>query len=324
MKVLAALATVATGAMLALSAYFFLGSRGHGLAVAAVWGVLTLAALISGAARASLPVSTFWVAALVWSGWWLSLTPSHERLWAAEVARLPTGSLSGETLTMSNVRNFEWSSVSAAVERWETRSYDLGKLDSLDLFASYWSGEVMAHLILSFGFSDGQRLAISIETRRERDEAWSALAGFFKSYELIYVAADERDVVRLRTNVRGEDVRLYRIKSAPETRKRLLIQYVHEMNALAERARFYHTVWTNCTTQIAGIVRSVGRSIPLDWRIIASGYVPNLLYDLDLLDRSLPFDELRRAANIVPRAKAADADPRFPELIRIGIPRAAQ
>ena len=321
MKVLAALATVATGAILAVSAYFFLGSRGHGLAVAAAWSALTLVVLVTGAARLSVPVSTFWVAALVWSGWWLSLTPSHDRVWATDVARLPTGSLSGEMLTVTNVRNFEWSSSSKAVERWETRTYDLGKLDSLDLFASYWSGEAMAHLILSFGFSDGQRLAISIETRRERDEIWSAFAGFFKSYELIYIAADERDVIRLRSNVRGEDVRLYRIKSARDVRKRLLIEYVREMNSLAERARFYHTVWTNCTTQIAGIVRSVGRSIPLDWRIIASGYVPNLLYDLDLLDRSMPFPELRRAANIVPRAKAADTDPGFSDLIRIGVPK---
>ncbi|HRD78581.1 MAG TPA: DUF4105 domain-containing protein [Hyphomicrobiaceae bacterium] len=324
MKLLAVLATLVVGGLIALSAYFFLGSRGHGLAWAVGWLTLTVIVIASGAARLSWPASAFWVAALAWGVWWATLTPSNNRAWASDVANLPSGALSGEIVTLTNVRNFSWKSPTEAVETWETRSYDLAKLTELDLFASYWSGETMAHLILSFGFTDGQRLAISIETRREKSETWSAFAGFFKSYELIYIAADERDVVKLRSNVRGEEVRLYRLKSTPEMRKRLFVQYINEMNSLVDRPRFYHTIWTNCTTQIAGIARSIGRNVPLDWRIIASGYVPNLLYDLELLDKRLPFPDLRRAANIVPRAKAADADPQFSELIRAGVPSPAR
>ena len=111
-------------------------------------------------------------------------------------------------------------------QRWEQRTYDLSRLTGVDLIMSYWAGEAIAHTIVSFGFDDGARLAFSIETRKQRDEVYSSIAGFFKQYELAVVAADERDVVRVRSNIRGEDVRIYRLRMTPANARILLGEYV--------------------------------------------------------------------------------------------------
>jgi hypothetical protein len=149
--------------------------------------------------------------------WWLSLAPSNDREWQADVARLPTATIEGDRITLRNVRNFDYRSETEFVERWEERSYDLSTLRGADLFLSYWGSPWIAHTILSWDFADGEHLAVSIETRKEQHESYSAVRGFFRQYELYYVVADERDVVRLRTNYRGEEVYLYPLRVTRET-----------------------------------------------------------------------------------------------------------
>jgi Domain of unknown function (DUF4105) len=141
-------------------------------------------------------------------------------------------------LVLHNVRNFDYRSETDFTPRWETRTYDLAHLTGLDLVMSYWGSPWIAHTILSRTFADGPPLAISIETRRERAETYSALRGFFREYEIYYVAADERDLVRLRTNYRGEEVYLYRLATPPD-RGALLLDYVKSMNALRDRPAWY-------------------------------------------------------------------------------------
>ena len=147
--------------------------------------------------------------------WWSTVTPSNDRDWAPDVARTVTATIDGDRLVVKNVRNFTWRSDTDFDERWEQRTYSLSHVSNVDLIMSYWAGEAIAHPIVSFGFDDGARLAFSIETRKDSDEGYSSVAGFFKQYELAIVAADERDVVRVRSNVRGEDVRIYRLRMTP-------------------------------------------------------------------------------------------------------------
>ena len=137
-----------------------------------------------------------------------------------------------------NVRNFAWRSDTDFDQRWEQRTYNLSQVTNVDLILSYWSGEAIAHLIVSFGFADGARLAFSIETRKQRDEAYSTIAGFFRQYELTIVAADEHDVVRVRSNMRGEDVRIYRLRMPPAYAQALLREYVADANDLARHPAF--------------------------------------------------------------------------------------
>jgi Domain of unknown function (DUF4105) len=250
--------------------------------------------------------------------WYLSLQPRQNADWQPDVAELPRAELDGDRLTFHNVRNFDYRSETEFTPRWETRSYDLSKLDGLDMFFSHWSGPAIAHTIMSWSFSDGQHLAISIETRKVVGQEYSAIAGFFRQYPIYYVVADERDVVRVRTNHRGENVWLYRLKTLrPEGPRALLLDYVASINALAERPAWYNALTDNCTTSIQRHARHLNPGgNPFDWRLLANGHMPELLYEQGRLDTSLPFDELERRSHIDARAKAADQDPAFSARIR--------
>ena len=254
------------------------------------------------------------------AGWWLSIPPRNDRDWLPDVARSPRASVVGSELTIENVRDFDYRSDDDFTERWETRRWNLDALRGVDLFLSYWSGTLIAHTIMSWEFDGAPPLAISIETRKEKGESYSALRGFFRQYELYYVVADERDLVRVRTNVRGEQVFLYRIRVSPERARDLLLDYVREVNQLAEQPVWYNAATGNCTTSIRDHVQHIGAANPWDWRILANGRIDQLLYERGNIDTSLPFAELRARSDITAKAKAADADPDFSQRIRAGLP----
>jgi hypothetical protein len=178
----------------------------------------------------------------------------------------------------------------------------------------------MAHLIISFGFDGGEQLAWSIEVRRKKNGEYSPVADAFKTDTIIYLATSERDTIRLRTNVRGEDVRLYRLRTPPERARALLLQYVKEANALAAKPAFYNSITSNCTTAVAKLVRAAGDHVNLDWRLIINGYLPGYLYERGALVTTMPLSQVMALARIDDRAKAADQSPEFSRLIRIGVP----
>ncbi len=272
-------------------------------------------------------IRPFWRAAViilvpfaVVLGWWLTLAPSNDRDWQPDVARLPTATIDGSRLTVRNVRNFSYVGEGDVTERWETRTYDLDALVGLDIFISFWGPTLYGHTIASWEFADGRRLAVSIETRKEQGEEYSAVRGFFRQFELYYVVADESDVVALRTNQRGERVELYRTLATPTEDRALLLDYVREMNALAEAPRWYNALTHNCTTTIWHHVKAVGADFPLDWRLLANGYLVDLSYELGTVNTSMGLDELKRRSDITARAREAGTGEGFSLSIRDGLP----
>lgn len=248
--------------------------------------------------------------------WWSSILPLGSASWADDVAREPTIALSGDVATIRNVRNFDWTSADVARERWETRSYDIETITGVWVAFSHWGSPAIAHTIVSFEFKDGRKLAFSIEIRKRRGQDFSSVAGFFKSYEIVAVVADEADVIKVRTNRRGEDVYLYRADVQAETAQRLFRHYVALVNDYAKTPRFYDTLTMNCTTVPFELARATGGGLPLDWRVLVSGYGPNYLYDNGFLDRSLPFAELQKRAAISERAKAMPDGANYSDWVR--------
>src|SRR5580700_2767249 len=224
--------------------------------------------------------------------WWASIAPSNSRDWAPDVARTASAVFSGSSVTIENVRNFKYRSESDYDPHWETRTYDLDRIRGVDLFVSFWGPTQIAHTIASWDFDDGQHLAISIETRKERGESYSALRGFFRQYELYYVVADERDLIALRTNYRGEQVYLYRIRASTSQARALLVDYLDEVNSLADHPQWYNALTQNCTTTIRGHAQHVGAGGRLDWRLLANGHLDQLLYERGQLDTRVSLEEL--------------------------------
>jgi hypothetical protein len=253
--------------------------------------------------------------------WWQRIPPSNNRVWADDVAQMSSGSVSGNRVTLRNVRNFDWQTRTEYRQRWETRSYDLDTLACVDMILSYWTGPAIAHMLISFGFGDGQHVVFSVEIRRERNEAFSEVGGFFKQFELSIIACDERDVVRVRTNVRREEAYLYRVKLAQSAMRSLFLAYLEEANALLERPRFYNTITVNCTTLVYLMMKRIVGRLPLDWRILFTGYLAAYVYRVGGLDTRYTLEELHRLGRITERARTADGGAGFSQDIRRGIPR---
>ncbi len=251
--------------------------------------------------------------------WWLTQKPSNDRAWQPDVARTASAEIDGDTVTIRNFRNCDYRTETDYTPRWETKTVRLSELRGADLAINYWGSPLIAHPIVSFRFGDDDQVAFSIETRKEVGESYSAVRGFFRQYELIYVVGDERDLLRVRTNYRqGEDVYLYRLNLPPAEVRGRFLEYLARLNEMHAKPVWYNAVTTNCTTSIR-TQRAGAKRAPFDWRIIANGKMDEALYERGVLDRSLPFADLRQRARINELARAADHAPDFSRRIRVDI-----
>jgi hypothetical protein len=252
--------------------------------------------------------------------WWLFMPPSNTRNWQPDVAVLPWADMQGTRVTIHNIRNCDYRSETDYTVRHYDRTFELAKLKSLDLFLVYWGSPYIAHTMLSFGFEGDGFVCFSIETRKEVGEAYSTIKGFFRQYELTYVVADERDLIGLRTNYRGEQVYLYRLNASPDFIRKVFLDYLREVNSLKDRPEWYNALTGNCTTGIRVHTAPYNPNARLDWRIIVNGYIDEMLYERKAIDTSLPFPELKKRSLINDRAKGLDKTPDFSKLIRVGLP----
>lgn len=253
--------------------------------------------------------------------WWLLIPPSNHRTWQPDVAVLPWANIQGSKVTLHNIRHCDYRSETDYTVRHYDKTFDLEKLQSVDLSLVYWGSPYIAHTMFSFGFEGGDFVCFSIETRKEVGEAYSTVKGFFRQYEITYVVADERDLIGLRTNYRaGEDVCLYRLKAPADLVRKVFLDYLQEVNALKERPEWYNALTDNCTTSIRGHTAPHNPDARFDWRIIVNGFLDEMLYERKVVDTTLPFRELKKRSLINELAKGRDKSPDFSSLIRIGLP----
>ena len=304
--------------------YSDLGNTALGSALAGFFAVFSLVVLVGIFVRRWRwrAMAAYALAFVALLSWWSGVEPSNDRHWKPEVAKLPLVSIDGDRITIRNIRNFSYRTETDYTVAYYDKTYDLAGLESVDMIAVYWGSPAIAHMMVSFNFGADDHLDISIERRDEIGESYSTVKGLFKQYELFYVVADERDVIRLRTNVRvpREDVYVYRLKGPIEDGRRLFLEYIRKIDSLATQPEFYNTVATNCTGNIWLHSQVNPGRVPYSWKILVSGYVPEYLYERGKLDTSLPFPELQRRSRVNAAAQSADLAADFSRLIRVGLP----
>ncbi|CAM1655940.1 DUF4105 domain-containing protein [Bartonella apis] len=236
--------------------------------------------------------------------WWSSIKPTLHRDWAPELTRSVEATfdpINPDIVHLQNIRNFEWIAPYEGKENWENGTYNVDDLVGLDVYLSYWMGPYIAHTLVGFTFKDGRHLVFSAEIRRTKDQSFSAIGGFFKEFELIMIAAPEEDIIKLRTDIRHENVYRYPINVGKEKIKNLFLNYLETADKLAHQARFYNTLTANCTTVVFDMARILDPGIPLDWRILFSGQLPSYLYDLKVVNTEKSLKELVVEAHIKPQ-----------------------
>ncbi|MBT3448470.1 MAG: DUF4105 domain-containing protein [Bacteroidetes Order II. Incertae sedis bacterium] len=227
----------------------------------------------------------------------LLFRPSHDREWQLGHEALPQIVYSTESsqISIANYRNFAWTEVNAADIQYETRSFDLDQMSGVDVIISHFDDfEGLAHIFLSFGFTDGNQVVVSLETRRESDESFSPLLGILRQYEMIYVVGSEKDVVGVRTGHRDERVYLYPTKATPEQARRLFDLLAVKINDVYNAPTMYNTLTNNCTNELTRSVEEMSDiDFPLTWKTILPGYFDEVLYDLELIDGEGTFSAVK-------------------------------
>jgi len=234
--------------------------------------------------------------------------PSHSRPWRVEQERLPDILLSDDSVVIRDVRNFRYRTGDDFTPGYRDETYRLDQVESvwfvLSPFDRDWRGP--AHIFLSFGFSDSRYLSISVEARREAGEEYSILKGALRQFELMYVIADERDMIGLRAVAWDDPVYLYPIRATPAQARQLFVLLLEQAHALTEEPQFYNTFTNNCTTNILTAVNSVATEpIPYGLEILLPGYSDRVAHELGLIDTDLPLDAARARFSVNERAKAA-------------------
>jgi hypothetical protein len=315
--VLAWMAAVLCGAWAFGAIYFDFPAAGP---VAAILFVLVLLAAIVFVRRKLLKLAIVFGAFVVVASWWLTLKPSNDRAWQPDVAQIAWAQINGDEVTLHNVRNCDYRTDTNFTPHWETRTVRLSQITGMDVAINYWGSPWISHPIVSFLFADALPLCFSIETRKAIGQTYSALRGLYRQYTLIYVVADERDSIRVRSNYRHEDVYLYHTLASPAQARERFLEYINAINALRDHARWYNEITANCTTSIR-TQRSVNERAPWDWRMLINGKADELLYERHAIATGgLPFAALKERSLINKRAIAADQDPDFSRLIRAGLP----
>lgn len=246
------------------------------------------------------------------------IQPKANAVYQPQVMRNAFAKIQDGKVVFYNIRNNTYRTADDFDVHYETREYQLGKLRTVDVYTNYWGMDAIAHVFVSFGFADGRYLSVSIEYRPEAGESYGTFNGLFKQYEIIYIWADERDIARLRTNYRKEDVFLYRTTLTPEQARKLFISMVEKTNSLNQKPEFYNTVTQSCTNTIGDhIIQAQVFNLPWWKRRLLTGSIGQRLYDAGLLvTGSKPFTELKAESKINERAQAADRSADFSEEIR--------
>lgn len=250
--------------------------------------------------KTTLFVVLFVVVAIVY----LSVRPTNTADWAIDQQVLPSATIAGDQVTITNIRNFTYTSETEYSPDYYTGTYDLSKIKSVDYIVEpFGDFSGAAHTFLSFGFEGDKYVSISVEIRKKKGQSFSPWRAFIKDYELMYVVADEQDVVKLRTNYRKDSVYMYPTRIDQVHAKQLFLSMMQRVNQLHDNPEFYNLLTNTCTTNIVQHVNEISEvKVPLSYKVLLPGYSDKLAYDLGLLDTTLPYQEIRERYQVNDKA----------------------
>ena len=254
--------------------------------------------------------------------WYFNIEARQDREWAPEVSKELTYEQHGNLVTLHHVRNFNWRSENDYDEKWETRTVDLNKISGVNVITSYWMGPQIAHTLVSFDFENSPPLTFSIEIRKEKGESFSALGGFFRKFELSLIAADEKDIIFTRSNIRHEQVYFFPVHMPKAEMRALFEEYLLTSKELKQTPKWYNTLTSNCTTIVFDMAQAISHhQYPSDYRLLLSGYLPNYLYDLNAFSHQWTMAEWYQNAHINPKTEQQKhlTSEQFSALIRQGL-----
>lgn len=259
--------------------------------------------------------------------WYFSLEAKQDRQWNPEVAKILNFERHGDVVKLNNIRNFEWHKDGTYTEKWESRTFNLNDINGVNIITSYWMGPQIGHTLVSFDFANAKPLTFSIEIRKEKTEDFSAIGGFFRQFEVSLVASDEKDIIYTRSNIRGEQVYFFPVNMAKPEMKALFEEYLSKADELNKQAKWYNTLTTNCTTLVFDMVQAVSKHpLPSDYRLLASGYLPNYLLDLGAIDQHWDMKTWYQKAHVNPRTQEFSkfehqTSENYSQVLRLGLPK---
>jgi len=246
------------------------------------------------------------------------IVPSNDRDWSPDLAVLPRAEFSGNQVTIRNIRNCTYRTAEDYDVDHYDRTFDLEKIQSLDfVVVPFLEMPSLAHIAVSFGFAGNEYVGVSVEIRKEKGEEYAPIKGVMRQFELMYVVADERDMIRLCTDQYLNGVYVYRANASPEVVRAMFVDMMHRVNELAEKPEFYNTFTNNCTTNIVKHINSLGTgTVPYDYRVLLPGYFDKLIYDLDMIEKDVSFERTKTNARVNRRVYEFAERPDFSAAIR--------
>ena len=244
--------------------------------------------------------------------------PKHNRDWRPEQSKLSSAKIENDKVLIKNIRNCSYRSENDLDLHYYDKSFDLGKIKSIDLIIQPFKKlSLIAHIFLSFGFEKGDYISVSVEARRIKKKVkplsgilqklngpYIVMAGFFKTFELIYILADEGDIMRLRPLHHKDSVYIYPLKIKKSKIKKIFLDILKRVNRIERKSEFYNTLTNSCVTNIFKHIKEAGETeIPRSWKFFVPSKIDKLLYDIKLIKTKLPFDAFKEKHRINDRAE---------------------
>ncbi len=248
--------------------------------------------------------------------------PSLKRNWSPDQAVMPSiHFLDDNRVRINNIRNIHYRTTRDFDLEFYDRTINLDEVDSAWLVISPFGSFGVAHTFVSFGMRDGSYLSISIEIRRKKGKKFSAVKAFFRQFEMMYVIADENDVIKVRTNTIRATVRLFPIQTEQQRIRAVFVDMLKRADNLGKQPEFYNTVWNNCTTNIIKHVRRFSdKPIPFwDLRYLLPENLDKIAYRLNMIDTHLSYEAAREHFDITETAQASEEAEDFSQAIRAQI-----